>query len=48
MVHKFRKTVSALCKLRSVSDQKANQKVMEGRFSLTWCGFKKKASALLS
>ncbi|XP_060775717.1 DBIRD complex subunit ZNF326 isoform X1 [Neoarius graeffei] len=26
----FRKTVSALCKLRSVSDQKANQKVMEG------------------
>ncbi|XP_060723817.1 DBIRD complex subunit ZNF326 [Tachysurus vachellii] len=30
MVHKFRKTVSALCKLRSLSEQKANQKVMEG------------------
>ncbi|XP_072539074.1 DBIRD complex subunit ZNF326 [Salminus brasiliensis] len=30
MVHKFRKTVSALCKLRTASDQKTNQKVMEG------------------
>lgn len=32
MVHKFRKTVSALCKLRSLSDQKASQRVMEGGF----------------
>ncbi|XP_036425431.1 DBIRD complex subunit ZNF326 [Colossoma macropomum] len=30
MVHKFHKTVSALCKLRTFSDQKINQKVMEG------------------
>ncbi|XP_017334729.1 DBIRD complex subunit ZNF326 isoform X2 [Ictalurus punctatus] len=30
MVHKFRKTVSALCKLHSLLDQKVNQKVMEG------------------
>ncbi|MCJ8729642.1 hypothetical protein PDJAM_G00108810, partial [Pangasius djambal] len=30
MVHKFRKTVSALCKLHSLTDQKTNQKVMEG------------------
>ncbi|KAI4901939.1 hypothetical protein NFI96_021237, partial [Prochilodus magdalenae] len=30
MVHKFRKTVSALCKLRTFSDQKMNQKVLEG------------------
>ncbi|KAF4079268.1 hypothetical protein AMELA_G00191120 [Ameiurus melas] len=29
MVHKFRKTVSTLCKLHSLLDQKANQKVME-------------------
>ncbi|XP_026877304.2 DBIRD complex subunit ZNF326 isoform X2 [Electrophorus electricus] len=30
MVQKFRKTVSALCKLRTLSDQKTNQKLMEG------------------
>ncbi|XP_046716292.1 DBIRD complex subunit ZNF326 isoform X2 [Silurus meridionalis] len=30
MVHKFRKTVSALCKLHNLSDQKATLKVMEG------------------
>ncbi|KAI5628336.1 DBIRD complex subunit ZNF326 [Silurus asotus] len=30
MVHKFRKTVSALCKLHNLSDQKANLKIMEG------------------
>ncbi|KAK3557315.1 hypothetical protein QTP70_026603, partial [Hemibagrus guttatus] len=30
MIHKFHKTVSALCKLHSLSEQKANQKVMEG------------------
>ncbi|XP_066521472.1 DBIRD complex subunit ZNF326 isoform X2 [Hoplias malabaricus] len=30
MVHKFRKTVSALCKLRTFSDQKTDQKIMEG------------------
>lgn len=30
MVHKFRKTVSALCKLRTVSDKKTNQEIMEG------------------
>ncbi|XP_007239005.3 DBIRD complex subunit ZNF326 [Astyanax mexicanus] len=30
MVHKFRKTVSALCKLRTVTDKKTNQEIMEG------------------
>ncbi|KAM9482725.1 DBIRD complex subunit ZNF326 isoform 2-T3 [Clarias gariepinus] len=30
MVHKFRKTVTTLCKLHGLSGQKGNQKVMEG------------------